>query len=193
MLWLFTLPAFAENTILIIGDSISAAYGLNIDQGWVMLLKQRLQEKNYNYRVINASISGDTTSNGLARLPVALKQYQPVITIIELGGNDGLRGLSLDIIQKNLQQMIMLAKTAGSKVILLGVRLPPNYGPAYTQQFQQLYLTLAEKNKINVVPVFLRGVDENAALMQTDGIHPTATAQAMLLDNMWPVLRNMIR
>lgn len=182
----------AKNSILIVGDSISAAYGIEIQQGWVALLRERLQKEKYNYRVINASISGNTTSNGLALLPSALKKYQPTITIIELGGNDGLRGLDIAVIKNNLARMIMLVKNAQSKVLLLGMRLPPNYGPLYTQQFQQIFSELAKTTGVHVVPIFLQGIDENRHYFQPDGIHPIAAAQHIILDNVWPALKPLL-
>jgi acyl-CoA thioesterase I len=192
LLWFFTLPVFADNSILVIGDSISAGYGINLQQGWVSLLQQRLIQQKFIYHVINASVSGDTTSNGLARLPQALKHYHPQITIIELGGNDGLRGLQISTIRANLQRMIMLAKKSQSKVLLLGVRLPPNYGLLYTQRFQNMFTDLAAHHAISVVPFFLKNIDDNAALMQADGIHPTVAAQIIMLNNMWPSLQQML-
>ncbi len=171
---------------------MSAGYGINPQKGWVMLLQQRLQEKKYDAAVINASISGDTTSNGLTRLPDALKQYHPNIVIIELGGNDGLRGLPLFVIKNNLDSMITLAKDAGSQVLLLGVRMPPNYGPDYTQSFQKIFTSLANKESISVVPLFLKSVDDHPNLMQSDGIHPKEEAQTILLDNVWPMLEKML-
>src|SRR3990167_8185388 len=148
LLSLATLPAIAKNSILVVGDSLSAAYGMQERQGWVALLQQRLQENHSHYQVINASVSGDTTSNGLARLPAALLKHHPVITIIALGGNDGLRGVPLAVIEKNLDKMIEAALDANSKVLLLSVRLPLNYGPAYTDGFQKIFADLAAKNNI---------------------------------------------
>lgn len=181
----------AQNTILIVGDSISAAYGLDIKQGWVTLLQEKLRTEKYNYKVINASISGDTTSNGLTRLPVALKQYQPTITIIELGGNDGLRGLDTEVIQNNLSQMVTLAKQANSKVLILGLRMPPNYGPAYTEKFKAIFTTVASQQHVKVVPDFLTIVAEKN-LFQGDNIHPTAEAQQLILTNVWSELKGML-
>lgn len=192
LLLLFTLPIFAKNTILIVGDSLSANYGINTQKGWVALLQQRLNEKKYNYHVINASISGDTTSNGLARLSKTLKQNKPQITIIELGGNDGLRGLSISTIKNNLQKMIEMTKATQSKILLLGVRLPSNYGPEYTQQFQQIFLDLSKEEQIPVVPLFLHGIDENVLLMQQDRIHPGIDAQTLMLNNVWPELEKLL-
>jgi acyl-CoA thioesterase-1 len=192
LLFIFTLPVLAENTILIIGDSLSAGYGLESSRGWVKLLEQRLVSENYNYQVINSSISGDTLSNGLERLPSVLAQYNPTITIIELGGNDGLRGLQLNVIENNLTKMIALIRKAGSKVLLLGIRLPPNYGAAYTEQFHQLFISVAKENDVALVPLFLKGVDDNPKLMQFDGIHPGVEAQEILLNNVWGELIKML-
>lgn len=175
------------------GDSISAGYGIDPKFGWVALLQERLHNDKYNYRVINASVSGDTTSNGLLRLPNALNQYHPQITIIELSGNDGLRGLQISQIKDNLQRMIVLAKQAGSYVLILGVRLPPNYGTAYTQAFQQIFSELAKRDDISVVPLFLKDVDDNPTLMQPDGIHPTVDAQNILLNNVWQALKKLLK
>lgn len=188
----FTLPALAENTILIMGDSLSAGYGIETKQGWVALLVQRLLTKKIPYRVINASISGATTSNGLDQLPKLLQQYQPDITIIELGANDGLRGLPPALIKDNLTHMISLAKKAKSKVLLLALRLPPNYGEIYTQQYQQIFLTVAKAEHINIVPFFLNKVDDNPAMIQADGLHPRAEAQLIILDNVWPELEKLL-
>lgn len=190
---LFTLPVFAKNTILILGDSISTAYGIEASHGWVELLKNRLVEQQYNYDVVNISISGNTTSNGLAQLPDALGRYKPQITIIELGGNDGLRGISLIVIKKNLNKLINLARDAGSKVLLLGVRLPPNYGIDYTKQFQQIYSDLADNESVEIVPLFLQNIDTDPKLMQADRIHPTENAQPILLDLVWDKLKEMLQ
>lgn len=192
LLSLATLPAMAKNSILVVGDSLSAAYGMQESEGWVALLRQRLQENHSHYQVINASVSGDTTSNGLARLPAALDKYHPVITIIALGGNDGLRGLPSPLIEKNLTKMVALAKVADSQVLLLGVRLPSNYGPAYTNAFQQIFIDVGEKEGISIVPMMLKNVGENRELFQKDGIHPTAAAQLKILDNVWPALKPLL-
>jgi len=193
LLCLLTLPVFAKNSILVIGDSLSAGHGIDPNHGWVALLKIRLQENGYDYDVINSSISGDTTSQGLARLPVALEQIKPQITIIELGGNDGLRGLSIFTIKNNLHRMIALIKKANSRVLLLGVRLPPNYGLAYTNQFQQMFTDLARQNNISVVALFLKNIDQDGRLMQSDNIHPTEKAQVIMLDNIWPTLTALLQ
>jgi acyl-CoA thioesterase-1 len=187
--------AQAENShkpvILIIGDSLSAAYGIDIQKSWPVLLQKKLASQHLSYQVINASISGSTTSNGLAILPAVLEKYKPAVTIIALGGNDGLRGLQLNIIRNNLQKMISVSKKQG-KVLLLGVRLPPNYGVVYTQQFSAIFRELAKQNAVTLVPLFLSGVDDKPALMQSDGIHPAAQAQPVLLENLWPALEKLL-
>lgn len=182
----------AEKTILVVGDSLSAAYGMNQEQGWVALLQQQLQQAAKDYVVVNASVSGDTTSNGLERLPASLKKYHPVITIIALGGNDGLRGLSLSVIKQNLNAMIVAAKQADSKVLLIGVRLPQNYGPVYTDAFQQIFPDIAADHHVSLVPVMLKNIDDDRSLFQADGIHPKAEAQKTIMSNIWPVLRPML-
>ncbi len=172
---------------------MSAGYGIEQQLGWVKLLEAKLQAEHFDYKVVNASISGDTTSNGLSRLPPLLAKYKPSITIIELGGNDGLRGLNLENIKNNLQSIIQLAKDASSDVLLIGIRLPPNFGSKYTQTFNENYLILAKENNIQVVPFLLKGIDENTTLMQSDGIHPRAEAQAMILNNLWPTLKGLLK
>jgi acyl-CoA thioesterase-1 len=181
--------AFAAKNILIVGDSLSAGYGIPTGEGWVALLQKRLGSE---YTVQNVSVSGHTTSNGLASLPQALEEYHPVVTIIELGGNDGLRGIPLATIQSQFSTMIELAQKNKSKVLLLGVRLPPNYGPEYTQKFQKIYSDLGKKYSISVVPLFLKNIDTNPKLMQADGIHPVAAAQPLMLDNVWSCLEPLL-
>ncbi len=182
------LPAYAANNIIIVGDSLSAGYGFDPQKSWPQLLQKKLQEENLSYKVINLSISGSTTSNGLAVLPKAIKTYHPKITIIALGGNDGLRGLDISTIKQNLQKMIDMAKPK-SKIILAGVRLPPNYGPDYTKQFQMIFDQLAEKNRITLVPLLLKNVDDKPNLIQPDGIHPTQEAQPIILQNVLDKLK----
>jgi acyl-CoA thioesterase-1 len=181
--------AFAEPTprILVLGDSLSAAYGLELEQGWVTLLEQRLAEK-FPHKVINASVSGETTGGGLARLPALLKEYQPTLVILELGGNDGLRGHPLNIMHRQLAGTIEQSRAAGAQVLLVGMQIPPNYGQRYTQQFHATYKQLAEEYQLPLVDFFLDGVALQPDLMQRDGIHPTAEAQGRMLDNVWPVL-----
>ncbi len=178
--------------ILVVGDSLSAAYGIAHKSGWVSLLQRRLTEKGYPHRVINASVSGDTTSAGLARLPRAIRTHQPTIVILELGGNDGLRGLPLTHMQQNLAKMITQIKAANAKVLLCAVRIPPNLGPDYATKFLATYTQLATKHDIPLVPYLLKGVSD-AGLMQKDGIHPTAQAQPFILNNVWPQLELLLR
>lgn len=191
LLYLLALPALAQN-ILLVGDSISAAFGLEIQQGWVTLLEQRLAEQDYPHAVVNASVSGDTTAGGLARLPGLLQEFQPELVVIELGGNDGLRALPVGNMQQNLSSMVELAKHAGADVILLGMRIPPNYGPRYSDAFENTFVEVAEKHDIALLPFLLEGVGGVEGMMQDDGVHPTAAAQMLLLDNAWPVIRQWL-
>lgn len=179
-------------TVLVVGDSISAALGLETSQGWVSLLEKRLSEKGYEQRVVNASISGDTSAGGLSRLPALLAEHKPELVIIELGGNDGLRGQPPAQLQQNLASMIDSARQQGASVLLLGMRLPPNYGVRYTTAFANVYSTLAAEKQVPLVPFFLEGVGGVPEMMQADGIHPTAKAQPRLLDNLWPTLEPML-
>jgi len=181
-----------EATLLVFGDSISAGYGIRIEEGWVALLQSRLQTQGYGYRVVNASVSGETTAGGLARLPRALELHRPKIVIIELGGNDGLRGLPVEVIKKNLERMIVASRSSGALVLLVGMRMPTNYGPPYVAGFHAIYPQLAQRYAVPLVPFLLAGVALDGRLMQADGIHPTAPAQARLLDNIWPVLRPLL-
>ncbi|MGD2117550.1 MAG: arylesterase [Chromatiales bacterium] len=189
-------PAMATaslNTILIVGDSLSAGYGLSsADDGWVSLLQQRLQQQGLPYRVVNASITGDTTRGGLARLPQTLQRELPAVVVIELGGNDGLRGFSLDYTRNNIAGMIELSRQSGARVLLLGVQLPVNYGNRYREKFQQIFVDLAEQQQTALVPSFLHGA-ESLEQMQPDGIHPAAHAQLQLLDNVWPKLLPLLQ
>lgn len=183
----------SEPGILVLGDSLSAAYGIDTREGWVTLLDQHLQSHaNSAYQVINASISGETTGGGLARLPALLNKYQPEIVILELGGNDGLRGFPIARLRQNLEQMIKLSQQSGARVLLLGMRIPPNYGTRYTQQFYDTYSDLAQQYDVALVPFFLDKVATKPSLMQADGIHPKAEAQALMLGNVLPVLKEML-
>ncbi|MEZ5582970.1 MAG: arylesterase [Candidatus Competibacteraceae bacterium] len=182
-----------EPTIMVVGDSLSTGYGIDAAQGWVNLLQQRLRDNGFPHRVINASVSGDTSRGGLARLPTALELHQPTIVILELGGNDGLRGLSLKSLQDNLAAMIELGRDAGAQVLLAEMRIPPNYGPVYTKKFQNLYGELAQRYAIPLIPFLLEGVAGNGDLMQADGIHPMTEAQPQILDNVWPVLESLLK
>lgn len=190
---LLVLPLKGVATeLLVLGDSISAAYGMEREAGWVSLLEQRLDAQAIPARVINASISGETTSGGLARLPDLLQRYQPDWVILELGGNDGLRGTPLGLIEANLETMIRQAQQAGAQVLLLGMRIPPNYGPRYAEGFFDLYGGLAERYGVPLQPFFLDGVATRPGLMQRDGIHPTAEAQTQLLENVWHLLEPLL-
>ena len=191
---LTTASAAADSTgtVLIVGDSLSAAYGIDRRLGWVALLQQRLSENGTAYRVSNASITGDTTRGGLARLPAALEREQPDILVIALGGNDGLRGLAPQQTYANLARMIELGRESGARVLVLGVRLPANYGRAFGEKFHRVYLDLARDKQVALVPFFLEGVAETRALMQPDGIHPSAAAQPRILDNVWAALEPLL-
>ncbi len=175
-----------------LGDSLSAAYGIRTDQGWVALLQARLNSKGYGHRVINASSSGETTGGALARLPRALAAHRPAVVIVELGGNDGLRGLPVNDIRRNLESIFSQAQAAGAKVLLLGMRVPPNYGPAYTQQFDRLFPDLARRHGLPYVPFLLGELALDDGLMQDDGIHPTAAAQPKMLSQVWPHLEPLL-
>ena len=189
-------PAHASDqsrTLLVVGDSLSAGFGLQPGRGWVDLLQSRLEAKGYGYRVVNASISGDTTSSGLGRLPRALKVHAPSIVLIELGGNDGLRATPIPLIRENLAAMIRLSREAGARVVLAGMQMPPNYGTTYTTQFAAVFPDLARERQVPLIGFFLEGVALEPALMQPDGIHPNEAAQPKLLDNAWPALEREIR
>ncbi|MDY7560552.1 arylesterase [Pseudomonas sp. 10B1] len=182
----------AAGTVLIVGDSISAAFGLDTRLGWVSLLDQRLRKEGITDKVVNASISGDTSAGGQARLPALLLEHKPQLVILELGGNDGLRGQPPANLQQNLSSMIDSARASGAKVLLLGMRIPPNYGPRYTEAFAAVYGNLAKQKKVALVPFFLEGVGGIPELMQADGLHPAVAAQGKLLDNVWPTLRPLL-
>ncbi|WP_062063994.1 arylesterase [Cellvibrio sp. OA-2007] len=183
-------PAHATK-ILVMGDSLSAAYGIDIQQGWVNLLEQALTKK-YAVQIINASVSGETSSGGNTRLPALLAEHQPNIVIVELGGNDGLRGQPLKLLEKNLQAMIDASKKANAKVLLAGMQIPPNYGARYSNQFKDLYGKLAKKNDLELIPFLLEGIGGNEALVQRDGIHPTAEAQPIIVSNVLPELEKIL-
>lgn len=187
---LLCIPAAQAATIMVFGDSISAAYGINPAQGWVSLLQRQLGTQ---HRVINASLSGETTAGGLARLPTVLKQHKPDIVLLELGGNDGLRGLPLPEMQHNLGRMVQLAKQARARVLLIGMALPPNYGPEYGSKFQQVYRNVAREQKIPLVPLLVAGFESDLAQFQNDGIHPLAGAQPRMVANVLPTLQPLLR
>ncbi|BCD87607.1 arylesterase [Pseudomonas solani] len=182
----------AAGTVLVVGDSISAALGLETSQGWVSLLQKRMDDEGFEHRVVNASISGDTSAGGASRLPALLGEHKPELVIIELGGNDGLRGQPPAQLQHNLAGMVEQSQKAGAKVLLLGMRLPPNYGKRYTDAFAQVYQDLASARQVPLVPFFLEGVGGVEGMMQADGIHPAASAQGKLLDNVWPTLKPLL-
>lgn len=179
-------------TVLVVGDSISAALGLDTRAGWVALLQKRLQESGFQHQVVNASISGDTSAGGLARLPALLAQHSPEVVIIELGGNDGLRGQPPAQLQQNLAAMARRSQEAGARVLVLGMQLPPNYGQRYNRAFEQAYSNVASAQQLALVPFFLEGVGGVPGMMQADGIHPTEGAQQRLLDNVWPSLEPLL-
>ncbi len=183
---------YAKSTVVILGDSLSAGYGLKKNEVWVDLLSHRIASEKLPYTIVNASISGDTTSGGRQRLPSLIEKFSPSILVLELGGNDGLRGLSLDVIENNLNAIIQKCQTHGINVLLIGIRLPPNYGPLYTERFAQIFVTLAEKNNIPLVPSLLAGLEADLELFQADGIHPTSKAQPILLENVWQSLAPLL-
>lgn len=203
--WLLAVaPLSYAGTILIMGDSISAAFGIDKTQGWVELLDRKLvqecdsrgvrmaanmtAEKEAGIVVKNASVSGETTAGGLARLPALLVEAKPSIVVLELGGNDGLRGLSPNVMKRNLLSMVKLSRAAGAKVVLLGIHMPSNFGPAYRKMFDDAYVTVAAETGVPFMPFFLEGLLDDPSMMQDDGIHPTAAAQPQLLENAWTVM-----
>lgn len=191
---LFGSAARAESpVILVLGDSLSAGYGIPVEKGWVSLLQRRLVERGFPYRVVNASISGDTTSGGLSRLPAALELHRPAIVVLELGANDGLRGQPPMAMSRNLSRMIERSQQAGARVLLAEMRIPPNYGPLYAQKFQATFGELAQHYAIPLIPFLLDGVAGNPALIQDDGLHPRAEAQPQILDNVWAVLEPALK
>jgi len=179
-------------TVLVVGDSISAAFGMDTQQGWVHLLAERMRQEGFEHRVVNASISGDTSAGGAARLPALLTEHQPQLVIVELGGNDGLRGLPPGQLQQNLASMIDASRGAGAKVLLLGMRIPPNYGERYTTAFAKVFDDVAADKNVPLVPFLLEGVGGVDKLMQDDGVHPAVEAQPQLLENVWPTLKPLL-
>ena len=198
LLWLtISLPVHAEikPTLLVVGDSLSAEYGIARGRGWVALLQQKLQADKFQWQVVNASISGDTTAGGLARLPALLKQHQPQLVVIELGGNDALRGFSLKMTEDNLVKMIQACKTIQAKVVLVGMQVPPNYGAAYASDFTRLFARISQQQQTALVPFLLAGVADDkdpTAMFQADRIHPKAEAHPRILANVWSVLKKML-
>jgi acyl-CoA thioesterase-1 len=183
----------APKTVLVLGDSLSAEYGLERGSGWVSLLEQRLKAEKIDAQVVNASISGETTSGGRVRLPALIDRYRPSVVVIELGANDGLRGLPVASAQDNLRNMVALAQQKHAKVLLVGMRMPPNYGRAYTERFQGMYQQLSTQLKAPLVPFMLEGVAQDPALFQSDRLHPLATAHPIILSNIWPKVSALIK
>ncbi|MFM7524523.1 MAG: arylesterase [Betaproteobacteria bacterium] len=183
----------ASKTLLVLGDSISAEYGLPRETGWVSLLQKRVADDKLAVNVVNASISGETTAGGLTRLPALLQQHKPALLIIELGGNDGLRGLSLAATQANLREMIKAADRIGARVLLLGMRVPPNYGPDYSKRFAAMYQGLACERNVKLVPFLFAGLEDTERFFQQDRIHPNQRAQPVMLDTVWPILRPLLK
>ena len=188
-------PANADSpAILVFGDSISAGYGLaHVEQGWVGMLRAKLKDEGYGYQVVNASVTGETTAGGLARLPRALALHHPRVVILELGGNDGLRALPIDQMHSNLGKMVDLSVDSGAQVLLLGMRIPPNYGPQFTEKFFAVFADVARDKKAPLVPFLLNDIALSPNLMQADGVHPNELGQPKLLDNVWPRLRPLLR
>jgi len=187
-------PANADTpAILVFGDSISAGYGLaRVEQGWVGMLRAKLKDEGYGYQVVNASVTGETTAGGLARLPRALALHHPQVVILELGGNDGLRALPIDQMRSNLGKMVDLSADSGAKVLVLGMRIPPNYGPEFTEKFFAVFADVARDKKAPLVPFLLNDIALSPNLMQSDGVHPNELGQPKLLDNVWPRLRPLL-
>ena len=185
--------AVAAPTIVVLGDSLSAAYGIRIEQGWVSLLQARLRSKGYGHRVVNASSSGETTGGALARLPRVLATHRPAIVIVELGANDGLRGLPIADIRANLESIVRLSRQAGARILLVGMHVPPNYGAGYARQFHGLYAELAARHDLARVPFLLEDVALEERYLLEDGLHPNAAAQPRLLERVWPHLEPLLR
>lgn len=201
-LWLTLIPLYSitaatpaptpSNTILIVGDSLSAGYGIDVNAGWVALLTQRLSQQGYTQRVVNASVSGETTGGGRARFPQLLATHHPAIVVLELGANDGLRGLPLKQVRANLENMIALAQAQKARVLLLGMQIPPNYGPTYAEGFSSMFVELARTHRLAAVPFFLENVALDQKLLQSDNLHPNELGQPKLLENVWPKLKPLL-
>lgn len=194
--WALSELAWSSNaspTILVMGDSLSAGYGIKVQDGWVNLLSQRLIAQRYDYRVVNASVSGETSSGAVNRLPALLKTHQPAIVILEIGANDGLRGLPTTQMRNNLSTMITAAQARGARVLLVGIQMPPNYGDTYLQSFKAVYSDLAQSYRVPLVPFFLDHIALKDSLMQADNIHPNEKGQPVLLDNVWPLLKPLLK
>lgn len=190
------LAAAAESsgppTVLVFGDSLSAGYGIDVDQSWASLLQSRLHEQGYEHRVVNASISGETTEGGATRIQSAIETFEPALIILELGGNDGLRGLPLEVTRDNLAEMIGRSRAAGAEVIISEIHIPPNYGRVYTERFNAIFHELAAEQGVTLLPFLLEDVALEPGMMQNDGVHPTAAAQPVILDAVWEVMAPML-
>lgn len=193
LLGLFLPAASAARTALVFGDSLSAAYGLSADQGWVHLLGERARRAGLDWRMVNASVSGETTAGGLRRLPEDLKRHKPNLVVIALGANDALRGQPVAGMRENLERMIRLARASGAQPVLVGIMIPPNYGIEYSAQFRDLFPALAAKHKIPLVPFLLDGIADRPELFLADQLHPSAAAQPLILDNVWKALEPLLR
>jgi acyl-CoA thioesterase-1 len=194
LLLLLNVQVFGSEipTVLVFGDSLSAGYGIEVDQSWATLLQARLQQQGYEHRVVNASISGDTTEGGAARIAQAIETFTPALIILELGGNDGLRGIPPSRMRDNLRTIIRTSTDSGAEVVLLGIRIPPNYGQRYIEEFDSVFRELAAEFEVPWIEFFMEGIALNEELMQSDGIHPNAAAQPRLLDNAWPIIHTAL-
>jgi acyl-CoA thioesterase-1 len=191
---LLVLSACAQGaTLLVLGDSLSAAYGMGPREGWVTLLEERLRQKRFDYNVVNASISGETTSGGAVRIAELLARTRPDVVVVALGGNDGLRGLPVSQMKDNLSRIVESAKARGARVLLVGVRVPPNYGAPYVREFEAAFAEVANRHRVPLVSYILEGVGERRDLMQEDNIHPSAAAQPRILENVWPKLEPLLK
>ena len=193
-MFLLAMPARGTEApiILVFGDSLSAGFGIDVDQSWTALLQSRLQRQGYEHQVVNASISGDTTEGGASRIHSALERFRPSVVILELGGNDGLRGIPTERMRRNLKLIIESSKSSGAAVVLLGIRIPTNYGARYTQAFENVFRELASELDVPWIEFFMDGIATDEELMQDDGIHPNANAQPILLDNAWPIIQQAL-
>jgi acyl-CoA thioesterase-1 len=194
LLLVLNVPTFGAETptVLVFGDSLSAGYGIEVDQSWATLLQARLRDQGYEHRVVNASISGDTTEGGAARIAQAIESFSPALIILELGGNDGLRGIPPSRMRDNLRTIIETSTASGAAVVLLGIRIPPNYGQRYIEEFDDVFRQLATELEVPWIEFFMEGVALNEEFMQSDGIHPNAIAQPLLLDNAWPIINTAL-
>jgi acyl-CoA thioesterase-1 len=194
-LLMLLMPVFARanDTLLIVGDSLSAAYGISVEDGWVAALEHELEGTRFTIDIVNASVSGDTTANGLSKMQALLDEYKPAFVIIELGGNDGLRGLSIKKMSENLTRMTQMATKAGAEVIIVGMQIPSNYGGAYTRMFRDAFAQVAETENAHLVPFLLEGLESGLEWFQSDGVHPNAKAQPIMMSNVWQVLEPLLQ